>query len=179
MRTPLHHRLAALSLLIVSMAAGPVHAAGWRDDLPQATLSGSAELRWFGLRIYNAALWSAHAPFDQTQAFALELTYQRSISRARIVQTSIDEIRRLFGDRYSDDQLKQWEALMNGAFTDVSEGDQLTGVYLPGIGCRFYSRTRLLGEVKDLEFAHAFFAIWLDPRSKDVQLRKRLLGAEK
>lgn len=177
-----HLQLAPLFLLsglLTVMSCGPAQAAEWRDDVPQARLMGSAELRWFGLKIYNAALWSAKAPFDPEQAFALELTYQRNISRSRIVQTSIDEIRRLFGERYSDEQIKRWEALMNGVFTDVSEGDQLTGVYLPGIGCRFYNRNGMLGEIKDLEFAHVFFAIWLDPRSKDKQLRNRLLGMEK
>jgi len=170
---------ATCCLLVAALSAGPAQAAGWRDDLPRAHLQGSAGLRWFGLKIYDAALWSAATPFDPAQPFALELTYQRSISRTRIVQTSIDEIRRLFGDRYSDEQLQRWEADMARAFTDVNEGDQLTGVYLPGIGCRFYSRTRLLAEVRDAEFARAFFAIWLDPRTRDAQLRNRLLGAEK
>ena len=166
-------------LLVAALSVGPAQAASWRDDLPQAHLQGSAGLRWFGLKVYDAALWSAAAPFDPAQPFALELTYQRSISRTRIVQTSIDEIRRLSEGRYSDQQLQRWEADMARAFTDVNEGDQLTGVYLPGIGCRFYSRTRLLAEVRDAEFARAFFAIWLDPRTRDTQLRNRLLGAEK
>ena len=171
--------VATCILLAVALFTGPAQAAGWRDDLPQAHLQGSAGLRWFGLKIYDASLWSAATPFDPEQPFALELTYQRSLSRARIVQTSMDEIRRLFGDRYSNEQLQRWEADMTRAFTDVNEGDQLTGVYLPGIGCRFYSRTRLLAEVRDAEFARAFFAIWLDPRTRDTQLRNRLLGAEK
>jgi len=171
--------LVACALLLAMLQSGSVLAAGWRDDMPQARLQGQAGLRWFGLKIYDAALWSATTPFDPEQRFALELTYQRSISRTRIVQASVDEIRRLFGDRYDDARLKRWEADMERLFIDVHEGDQLTGVYLPGAGCRFYSRTQLLGEVRDPEFARAFFAIWLDPRTKDTQLRNRLLGAEK
>ena len=171
--------LVACAFLLAVLQSGPVLAAGWRDDMPQARLQGQAGLRWFGLKIYDAALWSATTPFDPEQQFALELTYQRSISRTRIVQASVDEIRRLFGDRYDDARLKRWEADMERLFIDVHEGDQLTGVYLPGAGCRFYSRTQLLGEVRDPEFARAFFAIWLDPRTKDTQLRNRLLGTEK
>lgn len=172
------HLAAGLLVCLLSLSSVTAQAAEWRDDVPQAQLQGSAGLRWFGLKIYNAALWSAQTPFDPQQRFALELTYQRDISRARIVQTSMDEIRRLFGQRYSDAQLAGWQALMNNTFTDVREGDQLTGVYLPGIGCRFYNRDGMLAEIKDLEFAHAFFAIWLDPRSKDKQLRNHLLGKE-
>ena len=165
-----------LSVIASAVPAVAVTAAHWRDEMPQAQLLGSADLRWFGLSIYKAALWSNNKPFDPEKIFALELTYQRSISRTRIVQTSMDEIRRLFGDRYSDEQLKRWESEMLRTFTDVKEGDQLTGVYLPGIGSRFYSSTQLLAEVRDPEFSRAFFAIWLDPRSKDAQLRSRLLG---
>lgn len=179
MRAFSRRSLATCLLLAAAWSAGAAQAAGWRDDLSQAHLQGSAGLRWFGLKIYDAALWSGATPFDPVQPFALELTYRRSISRARIVQTSMDEIRRLFGDRYSEEQLQRWEADMTRAFVDVNEGDQLTGVHLPGIGCRFYSRTRLLAEVRDAEFARAFFAIWLDPRTRDTQLRNRLLGAEK
>jgi len=179
----MHQHLAAgVSLFVLAaglLAAAPSQAAQWRDELPQAKQLGAGELRWFGLKIYRAALWSARSPFDPQQPFALELTYQRSISRNRIVQTSMDEIRRLFGERYSDDQLRHWEAQMSTIFIDVSEGEQLTGVYLPGIGCRFYNSTRLLGDIRDTDFAHAFFAIWLDPRSKDTQLRSRLLGEGK
>lgn len=154
----------------------PSYAAQWQDDIPQPRLVGHAELRWFGLRIYKAALWSHRVPFDPAQSFALELTYERSISRERLVQTSIDEIRRLSAGRFSDEQINRWQAIMSEAFVDVKEGDQLTGVYVAGVGCRFYSRERLLAEVRDLDFAHAFFAIWFDPRSKDQQLRRRLLG---
>jgi hypothetical protein len=169
--------LMALVLLAGWSVIKPSQAAGWRDDLPQASLLGSGELRWFGLRIYQIALWSGQRPFDPAQPFALELTYQRSISRERLVEVSLDEMRRLFGERYSEAQFKQWQTVMRDAFIDVKAGDQLIGVSLPGIGCRFYNQERLLAEVRDVEFARAFFAIWLDPRSKDAQLRQHLMGA--
>ena len=165
--------IAALGWLCCTL---PVQAANWRDDLPQAILSGSGELRWFGLQIYSATLWSSTAPFDASQPFALELTYARQISRARLVQTSIDEIRRMSGARYTQAQYSHWQEWMEQAFSDVNEGDQLIGVFLPGQGCRFYNQTQLLAQVPDPDFAQAFFNIWLDPRSKDVQLRKHLTG---
>jgi hypothetical protein len=34
----------------------------------------------------------------------------------------------------------------------------------------------LLGTIDDPVFARAFFAIWLDPRTREPQLRNRLLG---
>ncbi len=168
-----HLAVAACLLLAVTL---PCHAATWRDDLPQAQQLGGGELHWFGLKIYRIGLWSAQVPFNPAQPFALELTYERNISRQRLVDISIDEMRRLFRDRYSEMQFQQWHTVMQNAFVDVKAGDQLIGVSLPGIGCRFYNRDALLAEVRDPEFARAFFAIWLDSRSKDAQLRQQLLG---
>jgi hypothetical protein len=169
-----------LRTLVMLFALGALQAnalaADWRDDVPQAKLMGSGDLRWFGFHIYSARLWSDAAVFDQKQRFALELTYQKNISREQFVDTSLDEIKRLNGDSISQEVLQRWKKYMETAFTDVKNGDQLIGVYLPKIGCRFYSRNKLLGEFKDMDFANAFFAIWFDPRSKDSGLRKRLTG---
>jgi hypothetical protein len=58
----------------------------------------------------------------------------------------------------------------------VEAGDQLVGVYLPGQGARFYNRSRRLASLDDPTFAQAFFAIWLDPRTRDAALRRQLMG---
>lgn len=168
-------------LLMIPLAA-PVCANVWREQLPQARAIGSGDLRWFGLKIYTARLWSEQTRFDpesSTSPFALELTYHRSISREQFVKTSLDEITRLFANRYSAATLKRWEADMQRAFTDVNAGDQLIGVYLPEVGCRFYNSRQLLAEIRDPEFAKAFFAIWFDERTKDTGLRSQLLGSRK
>jgi hypothetical protein len=65
---------------------------------------------------------------------------------------------------------------MKAIFPDVKEGEHITGVYLPNQGARFYLNGNLLGEVRDPDFAHAFFAIWLDPRTSDKKLRSALLA---
>ena len=153
-------------------------AALWQQDLPQAKVLGSGDLRWFGLHIYSAKLWSESLVFDAKASFALEITYQKNISRERFVDTSIEEIKRLRGDNVNAAILQRWKAHMETAFTDVKPGDQLIGVNLPKIGCRFYSRDKLLAEIKDTEFAEAFFSIWFDPRSKDNELRKQLMGGK-
>ncbi|WP_081986458.1 chalcone isomerase family protein [Chitinibacter sp. ZOR0017] len=159
----------------------PALANVWRADLPQAKVVGSGDLHWLGLRIYTARLWSESPRLPAAWAsgvpFALELTYHRSISRAQFVSTSSDEIARLLGPRYDEATRQRWEGLMQRAFTDVEPGQQLIGVFRPGVGCTFYSAERQLAEIRDPQFAEAFFAIWLDPRTKDQGLRAKLLGA--
>lgn len=163
---------------VLSSSAALAQAALWQQEIPQAKVLGSGELRWFGLHIYSAKLWTESLVFDARASFALEITYQKNISRERFVDTSIEEIKRLRGESVSAAILQRWKAHMETAFTDVKPGDQLIGVNVPKIGCRFYSRDKLLAEIKDTEFAEAFFSIWFDPRSKDTDLRKQLTGAK-
>jgi hypothetical protein len=175
----------ALALALVLLASVPAHA-GWRDDLGTPVLVGEGEARYWGLRLYHVALWTDHLPFDASHAFALELKYDRSISRERIVSVSIDEMARLGGANADDaavrSRLDTWRALLMRAIIDVHEGDRLVGVYRPGAGARFYAipagqPERQLADIDDDGFAHAFFGIWLDPRTREPRLRMHLLGA--
>ncbi len=163
-----------LCLLLVSCTA--TAGANWRESVPDAQLVGQGELRFFGFRIYTARLWSPAQPLKADTPFALELTYHRSIEREDFVRTSLEEIVRLTRPAPDAALLQRWEAEMQRAFVDVQPGERITGVFLPGIGCRFYAGERLQHEVADPQFADAFFSIWLDPRSRDQSLRRKLLG---
>lgn len=166
------------SLWLLALLAG--HAlANWQEALPGARIIGAGEFRWFGFDVYNARLWSAAKPLASDQPFALELIYQRKISRDDLVQASVDEIRRLSGESVSVAQLEAWQKQMQQAFVDVQAGTRITGVYLPGQGARFYVGQRLQHEVNDPAFARAFFDIWLDPRTRNPQLREQLMGVAK
>jgi len=158
-------------------AAVPDDGAPWRQALPQARPLGDGDLTWFGLRIYHATLWAAQRPFDPAQPFALQLSYYRNISRSRLVNTSMDEIRRLNGSSLDDSILARWQSMLTSAFVDVAAGDQLIGVYLPRQGMQLYDGHRLLAQLDDPALARAFFDIWLNPRSRDASLRRQLLGA--
>lgn len=163
-------------VLCALLASSWCSAATWRDDLPQAQALGGGDMRFLGFRIYHATLWAEQQPFQPGRAFALQLTYHRSIARARLVSTSIDEIRRISRPAIDAATLARWETTLRGAMVDVAEGDQLVGVYLPERGMRLYSQHKLLADIDDLPLARAFFAIWLDPATRDQGLRRQLLG---
>jgi hypothetical protein len=61
-------------------------------------------------------------------------------------------------------------------FPDVRRGDRLTGVSLDGGSVRFFHNGAPIGDIADPGFAHAFFAIWLDPKSTRADFREKLLG---
>jgi len=162
-------RLILLALFCAATAQALPEAArngetGWRQW-------GSGEMTWLGLSLYRATLWVAGESLESSTT-ALQLDYRRDIPRARLVQTSLDEMRRLGAD---EAQLKRWEADLRRVFPDVKEGDSIVGVHYPGRGASFYHQGQVTGEVGDAEFARRFFAIWLDPASRSPTLRAALL----
>lgn len=171
---PRGRRWLAIGCLLLS---GLCSAASWQDELPQAERLGDGELSWLGFRIYHATLWAQQRPFQPQAPFALQLHYYRDISRRRLVQTSLDEMRRLRGAGLDAATLAQWQRALERAFTDVTAGDELIGVYLPGHGMRLYNQQRLLADIDDAGLARAFFGIWLDRDTRDQDLRRKLMGA--
>ncbi len=165
-----------MSCLVLCCITVGANATTWRDAMPRAQLIGSGVLHWYGLRIYTAKLWSEYQPFDANAPYALELTYHRNISREQFVDTSLKEIKRIFGKRYDAATLARWQGEMQRAFLDVQANDQLIGVFVPNQGCDFYSAGQRLAQIRDTEFANAFFAIWFDARARHPELSAQLRG---
>ena len=169
-------RLILLLALVIPFGAQAI------PPLPEAVIGKSPELRpvgegrlrWLGLHIYDAALWTGESSVSLRSEFALDIRYARNIPARRLVGTSAKEMRRLgFGDAA---QREQWSREMARVFPDISKGDRLTGVNRPGIGAEFYHNGRFVGLVEDVEFSDAFFSIWLDPRTREPGLRESLIG---
>ena len=140
-------------------------------------LAGQGQMRFFGLRIYDARLWvGAHF---QAQSFgyyplALELTYHRAFTGQAIAERSVQEIEK---QRPLDPALAQrWTALLAQWLPDVKAGDSLTGVYTPGQGMHLWLGDKDLGQIDDPELARDFFGIWLSPKTSEPRLRQALLS---
>jgi hypothetical protein len=145
-------------------------------ELPGARLQGSGGLRFLGLRVYLARLWSAERAVvdDWMLPLALEIEYQRKLVGAQIAERSLAEMRRQ--REIAADAAERWLAAMKELFPDVDAGHRLTGVHRPGEGVRFFHNGRLRGEVRDPEFARLFFGIWLARETSEPSLRAALLG---
>jgi hypothetical protein len=144
---------------------------GWR-------LVGTGEMRWFGFKLYDARLWAPETPTADTileSAFALELRYAREIPSQRLVDASIEEIERL--GAIPAKHLVAWRQTLTRIFPDVRSGETIIGVHHPERGAEFFHQGQLTGRIADNSFARRFFAIWLDPRTREPDLRARLLGA--
>jgi hypothetical protein len=159
---------------LLLLALGAVVPAWARVPLPEVVgeaapwqLRGSGEMRFLGWRVYEAALWQAG------DAEALAIRYDRAISGERLVSTTLDEMLRL-GIR----EPSRWREALEKAFPDVTPGDVLVARRAEG-RIQFYEGERRTASIDDGEFADAFFAIWLDPRTREPDLRAALLGQER
>lgn len=145
--------------------------------LPGARAAGRGRLRFWGLDVYDAALWVTPG-FRQSafafHAFVLELDYLRAFSGADIARRSITEMRRTGG--FSEQQAAQWQAALGKLLPDVRPGDRITGIHQPGQGAAFAFNGKRLGEIRDAQFSSLFFGIWLSPNTSEPGLREALLA---
>ena len=169
----------ALALLHPVAAQEGGAAPQWlHQSLAGATLAGEGQLRFFGLRIYDARLWVSpgfEASRFGAHPLALELTYQRNFTAEAIAKRSIEEMRRV--GSFTPQQAARWQQALAAALPDVKAGDRLLGLYQPGAGAVFKMGGRVVGEVPDAEFSRLFFGIWLSPQTSEPGLRQELIAA--
>lgn len=148
--------------------------------LPEARLQGTGVLRFFGLRVYEARLWTTPG-FDADdyarRPFALELIYDRRLEGQAIAERSVAEMRRV--GSFDDAQARRWLALMTKAFPDVAATDRLLGLNGGQGEVRFFHNGRLTAQTADPEYARLFFGIWLARQTSAPALREALLGLQR
>jgi hypothetical protein len=174
-------RLSHALLLVTYLCAGTALAStGLPEPMPERDglrRVGGGQLTWLGLGIYDASLWTEtgrYSGFVKGETVALSLWYQREFSRDQLLKITDTAWRKLGRDAATRER---WLARLKPLWSDVRPGDNVTTVVEAGGPTRFYSQSRLLGEVDDPEFGPAFLSIWLDPRSVVRDLRVQLLGA--
>lgn len=146
-------------------------------SLPGARLLGTGVLRFFGLRVYEARLWTLPGFLPERyeiHPFGLELTYERKLQGKDIAERSLAEMRRI--GSFTDEQAGKWLALMMEAFPDVTARDRLLGFWDGQGEVSFTHNGKLTARARDAEYARLFFGIWLAPQSAAPALRTALLG---
>lgn len=146
-------------------------------ELPGSSLLGQATMRYWGIGIYNARLWtlpSLRQSQTAEQPLILELEYLREFNGAAIAERSLKEMRRV--GTITEVHAQKWLTEMKRMFPDVKSGDRLTGKHQPGQGASFWFNGRKIGQLDDPVFAALFFGIWLSPNTSEPDLRLALLG---
>jgi hypothetical protein len=165
----------AAVLLLIAQLFPTVSSAGPAEEFDLTKL-GEGKLRWFGLSIYTASLWSESdaslAGFYDSQIM-LSLNYARNIKKERILDTTRDEWKKLDGK--FDEREAAWLIQLAEIFPDISAGDRLSSLVIPGKETRFFLDDKEIGRITDADFGPAFLAIWLDPNTSSKPIRAKLL----
>jgi hypothetical protein len=148
-----------------------------REEKPELLPVGAATLHWFGLHVYDVALYAKETAYTTNGTAALSIRYNISVKRRKLLDTTLQEWRRL--GKGDDAQRKKWIEQLESLWLDLKSGDSLTASRKGDGPTQFYFGDRLLGEVSDPAFGPAFFAIWLDENCSYPRVRDGLLGVKK
>lgn len=148
-----------------------------KEVKPEMKPLGSATLHWFGMHIYDIALYAQEAPYKSNITAILSIRYNVSIKHRRLVDTTLKEWRKIgIGNK---ETIEEWKKLLDSLWPDVKPGNSLVAFKRQDGPTQFYFGEKLLGEVADANFGPAFFAIWLDNRCSHPEVRDELLGKKK
>jgi hypothetical protein len=144
------------------------------ETQPELRSIGEETLHWFGLHVYDIALYARDPAYASNSMAALSIRYHISIKSHRLVETTLKEWRRMkLGEAVQHDR---WARQLEALWPHVKPGDRLTAFKKNEGATQFYLNDRLLGEVSDPAFGPAFFAIWLDAACRYPKIKDGLLG---
>ncbi|WP_422037406.1 chalcone isomerase family protein [Roseibium sp.] len=163
----------AFAGLATSPAAADIGPAA--RTVPSAELVGKGRMTYLGFKVFDAELYAPNGVYSASGPFALKLKYLRNFKGKTITESSVKEMKRQGGA--SAAQLASWEKQMSAIFPNVSAGQAITGVRTANGSTVFYLGGRKLGTISDPAFTKRFFSIWLGNKTRNPQLRARLVGA--
>ena len=135
-------------------------------------LGRGRETVW-GIHVYDATLWVVGAGYTPVEPHALDIESGRKLSAETLVNTAMDEMRRLkLGDAL---QLASWRVEMRHLMPNVNSGDQIVIFCPTDAKTVMYYNGRIQGQVDDATLCPAIMNVWLHPASKS-SVRKSLLA---
>ncbi|WP_019529541.1 chalcone isomerase family protein [Dasania marina] len=165
--------LKALVFVIWVLLLAMVSSYGHANPVANYKLVGKGQMTWFWFDVYKAKLLTPSGNYQkQTWPLALELIYQRDISRDDLIKATKDE-----WQRQQLNYQAQWLTKLEQIWPSVSENDSLL-LFVDSDGVsHFYYNSVWAGAIKDPNFSGAFTAIWLSTNTLKPRLRDQLVGA--
>jgi hypothetical protein len=144
------------------------------EDLSSLSLVGRSELRIAFFKIFDSALFTRSGDWDEpTTGFRFEITYQRTISGAFLARQTEKEWDHLGFEHASR---RHWQSVLLAMWPDVKKGDTIIFDVDEAGASRFYFNGNWMGSIEARDFAPAFIAIWLSPKTSRPAHRGGLLA---
>lgn len=146
-------------------------------------LQGHGNLVVFFMNIYKGTLWvqtkNSNPGRDLqwlfSQPFSLSITYNRDIEKQKLVDVSLEELKRYFPEKSTSEQT--YRSQLSAIFTqDIRETDRISALFDPKSGLQFTLNGQNIGSISDINFAKEYIQIWLHPNAKYQRFRGKLLG---
>jgi hypothetical protein len=137
---------------------------------------GSAELRWLGIKLYKADLYTERGEdFDWSRPFQLDLTYQREFSGQALVKATLLEIERVEGGLQDGDAIM---AKLAECFRDVKPADRYSAVAVGANAVRFFLNNEETCLLEHDNIRARFLGIWLSDSSRELAASQALRGLD-
>ena len=145
----------------------------FKDYLGDYYQLGTAKLSIFFIDIYDIKLFSKTKSYSKDKPFAIEINYLKDVESTQIVDSSINEIKRI--SKPSSDELENYRSILASLFPNINSGDQLIGIKTANGDGVFFYNMKLIGKITDEKLVGSFFDIWLSEKTSHPELREKLL----
>ena len=139
-------------------------------------LIGQGTLKVLFFEVYDIRLLSDSRSFSWENKLQLEFEYKRSITKERIIDSSIKELKRQ--PNATEQNLDEWKAYLQEAIQPVQEGSQASIQWSPQGTITFQNQGVKSVTIKEESFARSYINIWLGQETSQPKLRSQLLGEE-
>ncbi|CAE6901677.1 ergothioneine biosynthetic process [Vibrio sp. B1REV9] len=154
-----------------------------QPDWQQWQTVGEAQLTWFIFDVYKSTLKAPDGQYlvssdVSPHAFALEINYQRDISKQQLLDVTDEQWQKL---GFTQSFRQQWLLELTTMFPNINKGDELTYLTDGKTGQLIYRQAgakpyQTVGYINDERLNDAFLSIWLSPQTEFPRLRKQLIG---
>lgn len=172
------HVMLALGLLLPLAFVAKAHAdvaPEVRSTVAQPGELGSGDFRWFGLKVYEAQLYTPQGKgFNWERPFALQLDYARKVKARVQIRASLDELKRIEGAQGDHAQIGN---KLSTCLRDLLAGDRVVAVAKNADTLEFFVNGSQTCTLKHGAIRQRYMSLWLSDSARDQNLARRLRGA--
>ncbi len=137
---------------------------------PGADLRGQATLRFLGVPIYEARLYTdGGAPLDWQNDFGLEINYMREFSGQSLVTATLREMKRMGASLPARSEFDR-------CFFDVGKGDRYLAVSSGPDSISFWRNDTHVCNLSHPEIKRGFMSIFLGENTRSKAFTRKLRG---
>jgi hypothetical protein len=153
------------------------------SDISKLPISGAAHFRYWGFRVYSAALY--YSPENGASAvdplaagnLELKLSYYRSFEIEDFIKSGESLMQE--NPQVNFERIRTQSEQMNSLYRAVKPGDSYSIYFRSGRGIELRLNGDLLGTVPGDEFGRAYLGVWLSSTSISEKFTRTILSPER